>query len=137
MFYWYITRPVWNPLLVQSGGHSLRLHCPDGWCWGPGVSCFLPGLSCPQRGRLCCSLYCRVSFLTAHHVCISHLQRGTDYQLRLRFVNLQADGKMVSYPLQLHCSLQGQWSTREIVCDKNYMEVTSQHSWFLNQHLLL
>lgn len=54
---------------------------------------------------------------------MSDLQRGTDYQLHLQFVNLQADGKVVVHFLQLLCSLRGQWSTREMVCEENYMEV--------------
>lgn len=118
------------------------LHHSSQWPWRPGVSCLLPGLSCLQPGRFGHAvLFCILSFhsflLNKDHVCVCHLQTATDYHLRLWFVNTQADGTAVVYPLQLHCSLQGQWSPREIVCEENYMEVTIAQEFICRYVLML
>lgn len=51
------------------------------------------------------------------------LQGDTELRVSVRFVNMQPDGSVNTYPLMLRCSLVGLWSLREIVSEENYMAV--------------
>uniref|UniRef100_A0AAQ6IIA4 ZP domain-containing protein n=2 Tax=Anabas testudineus TaxID=64144 RepID=A0AAQ6IIA4_ANATE len=64
----------------------------------------------------------RTSFLS----CYVYAETGTDYHLRLWIVNLKTEEKGAVYPLHLNCSVQAKWSSREIVCEEKYMEVSIQ-----------
>ncbi|KAG7464644.1 hypothetical protein MATL_G00167800 [Megalops atlanticus] len=65
-------------------------------------------------------LVLRASFLA----CYVDNQKDTEFWLHVWFVNKEAGGKETAYPFQLACGLQWPWSPREIVCEKNYMEVS-------------
>ncbi|KAJ8276108.1 hypothetical protein COCON_G00078600 [Conger conger] len=65
-------------------------------------------------------LLLRVSYLA----CYVDVNKDTEYQLLVWFVNKKANEKEASYPLALSCPLQQPWSMREIVCEENYMEVS-------------
>lgn len=132
-----VGRPVWSPPPVWAGGHTLWLHRPDQWRWRPDIPCLLPGLPRPQPGRSGWKIFTKMTLhieqtsQTGPFIwnslpsCLCFLQKGTDYFLRLWFVNSQTDGSVAVYPLQLRCSLLWPWGTREIICEENYMEASN------------
>ncbi|XP_035267189.1 uncharacterized protein LOC118224108 isoform X2 [Anguilla anguilla] len=65
-------------------------------------------------------LVLRASFLA----CYVDNKKDTEFRLHLWFVNKEADGKDMAYPVLLSCRLQQPWSPRQIVCEENYMEVS-------------
>ncbi|KAJ8338201.1 hypothetical protein SKAU_G00371670 [Synaphobranchus kaupii] len=65
-------------------------------------------------------LVLRASFLA----CYVDNKRDIEFRLHVWFVNNEADGKDMAYPVLLSCRLQEPWSPRQIVCEENYMEVS-------------
>ncbi|XP_061091892.1 uncharacterized protein LOC133124589 isoform X2 [Conger conger] len=65
-------------------------------------------------------LVLRASFLA----CYVDNKKDAEFRLHLWFVNKEANGKDVAYPVLLSCHLQQPWSPRQIVCEENYMEVS-------------
>ncbi|XP_072548879.1 uncharacterized protein [Salminus brasiliensis] len=62
----------------------------------------------------------RISYLA----CAVENQGDSEFRLMLWFVNEGAAGEETSHPLLLSCRLEEPWRPREVVCEKNYMEVS-------------
>ncbi|KAL0993768.1 hypothetical protein UPYG_G00113710 [Umbra pygmaea] len=66
-------------------------------------------------------LVLRASYLACH----VENEKDTAFRLLVWLVNTDVDGEETTYPLQLSCPLRHPWKPREIVCEENYMEVST------------